>query len=211
MMLILSHRGYWKSDEEKNTPIAFKRAFSLGFGTELDVRDYCGRLVVSHDIPDSNSMDFKTLLEVYCEFDKGLFLAINIKADGLQEPLLDLLREYSIDHYFVFDMSVPDALGYLEHGLSTFTRESEFEVEPSLYEKADGVWMDEFRTPWITPQKIKHHLDNGRKICIVSPELHQMDHLARWRDYKTVSKNVGKGELMLCTDFPEEARRYFND
>ena len=86
-MLILSHRGYWKSTEEKNTPIAFEQAFSLGFGTELDVRDYCGKLVASHDIPDSISMDFKTLLEMYCEFDKGLFLAINIKADGLQKLL----------------------------------------------------------------------------------------------------------------------------
>ncbi|MCK5347159.1 MAG: hypothetical protein KAR20_27305, partial [Candidatus Heimdallarchaeota archaeon] len=109
-MLILSHRGCWKRDEEKNMPSAFKRSFNLGFGTELDVRDYCGRLVISHDIPDSESMDFKTLLEVYCEFDKGLSLAINIKADGLQKLLLDLLNEYQIENYFVFDMSVPDSL-----------------------------------------------------------------------------------------------------
>ena len=210
-MLILSHRGYWKRDEEKNTPIAFKRAFISGFGTELDIRDYCGRLVVSHDIPDLDSLDFRTFLEVYCEFDKVLFLAINIKADGLQKPLLDLLSDYHIEHYFVFDMSVPDALGYLNLGMKAFTRESEFERDPAFYEQANGVWMDEFRTPWITPQRIKHHLNNRKKICIVSPELHQMDHLARWKDYKAMSKNLDKGELMLCTDFPEEARRYFND
>ena len=210
-MLILSHRGCWEIDEEKNRLIAFKRSFSLGFGTELDLRDDRGVLVVSHDSPDSNSMDFKSLLEVYCEFDKGLFLAINIKADGLQKLLVDLLNEYQIENYFVFDMSVPDALGYLNLGMKAFTRESEFERDPAFYEQANGVWMDEFRTPWITPQRIKHHLNNRKKICIVSPELHQIDHLARWKDYKAVSRNVDKGELMLCTDFPEEARRYFND
>lgn len=210
-MLILSHRGYWKRDEEKNTPIAFRRSFSFGFGTELDVRDYCGRLVISHDIPDSVSMEFRSLLEVYCEFNKGLFLAINIKADGLQKLLLDLLNEYQIENYFVFDMAVPDALAYLNLQMKAFTRESEFETDPSFYEQADGVWMDEFRTRWITPQRIKHHLDNGKKICIVSPELHQMDHLVRWKDCKAMSKNLDKGELMLCTDSPEEARRYFND
>ena len=210
-MLILSHRGYWKSTEEKNTQIAFKRSFKLGFGTELDVRDYCGRLVISHDVPDSASMEFRSFLDEYCEFDKGLFLAINIKADGLQKMLLNLLNEYQIENYFVFDMSVPDALGYLNFGMKGFTRESEFETEPSLYERADGVWMDEFKISWITPQRIEHHLDNGKKICIVSPELHQMDHLSRWKTYKEVSKNLGKGKLILCTDYPEEARRYFND
>jgi hypothetical protein len=210
-MLILSHRGYWKRDKEKNTPSAFKRSFNSGFGTEVDVRDYCGRLVISHDIPDSTSMDFRDFLVIYSKYDYNLHLAINIKADGLQGLLLNLLNENQIENYFVFDMAVPDALGYLNLGMKVFTRESEFETEPSFYGQADGVWMDEFRTPWITPQKIKHHLDNSKKICIVSPELHQMDHLARWKDYKTVCRNLDKRELMLCTDFPEEARRYFND
>ncbi|MCK4809717.1 MAG: hypothetical protein KAS99_02120 [Candidatus Omnitrophica bacterium] len=210
-MVILSHRGCWKSTEEKNTTIAFKRTFSLGFGTELDLRDYCGGLVISHDIPGPNSMDFRDFLGVYSGYDPNLYLAINIKADGLQGLLLDLLNEYKVENYFIFDMAVPDALAYLYLQMEVFTRESEFETKPSFYEQADGVWMDQFRTPWIMPQRIKYHLDNGKKVCIVSPELHQMDHLARWKDYKAVSKNLDKGELMLCTDFPEEARRYFND
>ena len=210
-MLILSHRGYWKRDEEKNRPIAFKRSFNSGFGTEVDVRDYCGRLVISHDIPDSISMDFRNFLMIYSRYDSNLHLAINIKADGLQGLLLNLLSEYQIENYFVFDMSGPAALGYLNSGMKAFTRESEIETVPSFYEQADGVWMDEFKTFWITPQRIQYHVDNGKKVCIVSPELHQMDHLARWKDYKAVSRNLDKGKSILCTDFPEEARRYFND
>jgi len=108
-------------------------------------------------------------------------------------------------------MSVPDALGYLNPGMKVFTRESEIETVPSFYEQAGGVWMDEFTTSWITPQRIQYHMDNGKKVCIVSPELHQMDHLARWKDYKTVSRNLDTGEFILCTDFPEEARRWFDD
>ncbi len=210
-MLVLSHRGYWKKAEEKNTPVAFSRSFSLGFGTELDVRDYRGNLVVSHDIPDAMSMDLREFFVNYSKYDLNLCLAINVKADGLQSLLLNVLNEYQIENYFVFDMSVPDAMLYLDHQLKVFTRESEFEVEPSFYELADGVWMDEFRAPWITPQKIKHHLNNGKKVCIVSPELHQMDHLSRWKDYKSMSRNLAKSEIMICTDFPEEARRYFSD
>ena len=30
MMRVISHRGFWKSPEEKNQPVAFKRSFDLG-------------------------------------------------------------------------------------------------------------------------------------------------------------------------------------
>ena len=91
-MLILSHRGCWKRSEEKNTLAAFKRSFSSGFGVELDVRDYCGKLIISHNIPDSNSVDFSDFLKIYSEYSDKLYLAINIKSDGLQELLLKLLN-----------------------------------------------------------------------------------------------------------------------
>lgn len=35
-MRIIAHRGYWFSAQEKNTEVAFYRAFSMGFGTETD-------------------------------------------------------------------------------------------------------------------------------------------------------------------------------
>ena len=53
-MIILSHRGYWKDVNEKNQQVSFERSFSLGFGTETDIRDYKGELVISHDIADEN-------------------------------------------------------------------------------------------------------------------------------------------------------------
>ncbi len=210
-MVILSHRGYWKREEEKNRSVAFERSFNLGFAAELDLRDDRGALVVSHDMPGAGSMDFRSLLEVYCKFDKKLPLAINIKSGGLQRLLLGLLKEYRIENYFVFDMSVPDTLEYLNLGMKVFTRESEFEATPAFYEEADGVWMDEFTTSWITQKRIQSHLDNGKKVSIVSPELHHREHLARWKDYKALLKCLGEGKFMLCTDFPEEARSYFND
>ena len=210
-MIILSHRGYWKTDTEKNTKAAFIRSFDLGLGAELDVRDYCGRLVVSHDVPDSSSLNFEHLLEIYCNSGEGVLLAFNIKSDGLQDLILSILNEYSIENYFVFDMSVPDALGYMNVGLNTFTRESEYETQPAYYERADGIWMDEINNQWITEHRILQHSNNGKKVCIVSPELHNRNHLEKWRDYKAMNEIVDMSAIILCTDFPEEARRYFND
>ena len=210
-MRILSHRGYWKQLEEKNKGVAFNRSFSLGFGTELDVRDYCGKLVVSHDMADSTNLEFSKILEIYCEYDRNLCIAINIKADGLQGRLLSLLKKYNIENYFVFDMSIPDALGYLNNKMNMFTRQSEFEETPSLYDQADGVWMDEFNSHWITVREINRHLENGKSVCIVSPELHQRNHLSTWKDYKCLVNADNTDKLMLCTDYPEEARDFFYD
>jgi glycerophosphoryl diester phosphodiesterase len=210
-MIILSHRGYWKQIEERNSPEAFHRSFSLGFGTELDVRDYGGRLVVSHDPADSSSLDFESFLKIYCYYDKELYIAINVKADGLQPLLLGMLRVFDINNYFVFDMSIPDALGYLKCRMKTFTRESEFEINPAYYEQAEGIWMDEFNGHWITSERINYHLNNGKKVCIVSPELHGRPHLPAWKDYRLPVDASWVDDLMLCTDFPEEARRYFYD
>ena len=64
-MKILSHRGYWKAPIEKNTREAFVRSFALGFGTETDIRDYMGELVISHDIPRGGEINFDAFLVKY--------------------------------------------------------------------------------------------------------------------------------------------------
>lgn len=207
-MKILSHRGYWKEAQEKNSVVAMRRSFSLGFGTETDVRDYNGELVISHDIADSSSITFQKFLEIYCEYDKSLHLALNIKSDGLQLKLKEALAQQQISNYFLFDMSIPDSLGYLRNEVrNVFTRQSEYEKNPSFYEKANGVWLDSFEGDWFDNDLISAHLANGKMVCIVSPELHKRSHLESWKKYKFLSKEEN---LFLCTDFPEEARDFFN-
>ena len=63
-MEIISHRGYWKSVKEKNTEIAFSRSFALNYGTETDLRDCLGKLVISHDMPNGNEIYFDEFLSL---------------------------------------------------------------------------------------------------------------------------------------------------
>ena len=115
-MKILSHRGYWQKTSEKNSQIAFERSFSHSFGTETDIRDRCGQLVISHDMPDESAMSVDSFFSLYKSFQCDLPLALNIKADGLQTPLQNLLLHYEILNSFVFDMAVPDLKIYLDAG-----------------------------------------------------------------------------------------------
>ena len=208
-MLVLSHRGYWKETHEKNKPISFDRSFSLGFGTETDIRDYKGQLVISHDIADEKCISVKEMFNIYTKHDSTLPLALNIKADGLQIKLKELLQEYKIKNYFVFDMSVPDGLQYLRHNIKSFTRESEYETIPSFYDEACGIWLDEFQGHWINKEVIENHIKNNKQICIVSPDLHKREYKKEWQHYKEIEKELGIDNLMICTDYPEEAKEFF--
>ncbi len=206
-MPIISHRGYWKTAEEKNTTLAFERSFSMGFGTETDIRDYKGELVISHDIANESAISFRQFLDIYSQYDKNLCLALNIKADGLQAKIKEALEECQITNYFVFDMSVPDSLGYLKHNLNTFTRQSEYEQSPSFYEKSHGVWLDCFEGDWIDSDIITKHLSNHKMVCVVSPDLHKREYYPTWEKYKPICK---ENNFLLCTDYPEEAKKFFN-
>ena len=126
-MEVLSHRGFWKTAVEKNKAVAFRHSFELKVGIETDVRDSLGQLVISHDPPTGGEMLFEHFLGIYTEYGLSLPLALNIKSDGLQMALKDILNKYLVRNYFVFDMSIPDALLYKREDFNVFTRQSEYE------------------------------------------------------------------------------------
>jgi len=212
-LLILSHRGYWKQPHEKNAEAAFVRSFAHGFGTETDVRDANGRLVISHDppAPGADPLSFDAFCALYKRHgDDALPLALNVKADGLQTLLQSALNEHGITNYFAFDMAVPDGLAYLRTGLPVFTRRSEYEREAAFYDQATGVWLDGFAGEWFEQSDVASPLTDGKRVCLVSPELHGRAHRPFWQTlYGWGLPETAGDALMLCTDFPEEARAFF--
>lgn len=208
-ILILAHRGYWKTSDERNSLGAFERSFTMGCAVEMDIRDYQGLLVISHDIADKESAYLEDLFRSYRTMNSNVLLALNIKADGLQTSLEALIKKYQITNYFVFDMSIPDMIIYLKEGFNVFIRQSEFEKELPFYDEAVGVWMDCFENDWIQIEDIKFHLDNGKKVCLVSPELHRRDHVPFWERLGLLDKQASRN-VLLCTDYPEDGRRYFS-
>lgn len=205
-MIVLAHRGWWTHAGERNSMVAFERALSAGFGLEIDVRDQDGRLVISHDPPVGEVPELAVLLEMFDRHGRPAPLAINIKSDGLQAGLARLLAPLTERDFFVFDMSIPDTLGYLRAGLTVFTRQSEHEPVPALLDEAAGVWMDMFESDWVDAAAIRRHADLGLSVALVSPELHGRSHRDAWEAWRAAD---GPG-VMLCTDFPAEAKEFFH-
>jgi hypothetical protein len=205
-MNILAHRGLWDRPEERNTIASFKRAVKEGFGFESDVRDYLGNLVISHDIAGAEAPLFETALNTIDGTE--LTFAVNIKADGLF-PLLKAILPRRV-RSFAFDMSIPQTLVCRELGIRFFTRQSEYESSPCLYEDAAGVWLDAFvDDSWLTGEVIRHHLENGKEVVVVSPELHGREASTFWERLRDTGL-VGHTNMFLCTDLPRQAQAFFS-
>lgn len=210
-MHIISHRGYWKQTSEKNTEVAFRRSFSLGFGTETDLRDLNGEIVLSHDMPLIGAMTFKKFLEIFSEYDPKLPLALNVKADGLQHKIKELLASFpDVRNYFFFDMSIPDTLAYQRAELPFYSRRSEYESSSALDKHSSGIWLDGFHSVWYEEAFLQEFINENKKICIVSEDLHDRDAQAQWSSLK--KWNINKyNSFSICTDFPETCKAYFNE
>lgn len=203
-MKIISHRGFWHTPFEKNSETAFLRSFELGFGTETDVRDSLGKLVISHDMPRGEEMTLTTLLALMGK-DQQL-LAINIKADGLAKILRDTMLDYHRANWFVFDMSIPDTREHLAVGNPVFARMSEVEQKPVWFDRVEGVWLDSFDNEWFDLKLVYNLLSQGKSVCVVSSELHKRDHRELW-DMLLPMAEVE--QFILCTDFPAIAKNFF--
>lgn len=210
-MQILAHRGYCNSDIPANSPKAIKTALENGYGFESDVRDYMGNMVISHNIADDSCQNAEEIFQWLAEYDDKYCFAINIKADGLKDILKEYLRKYNIKNYFLFDMSVPQMVEFAEMGLWFYTRQSEYETCPVMYEQAAGVWVDGFkRIDWITEELLRKHILCGKQVCIVSPDLHgKSDYQLFWNDLK--NWNLDFSNVLLCTDHPDKAREFFKN
>lgn len=207
-MKIICHRGMWESKEEQNTKKALLRSLVFGFGFETDIRDVDKKLVVCHDAFGISSLPLDEVLEELSLYKDHPLIALNIKADGLSSKLEEKINHYKISNYFVFDMSLPETLNYFKKNLKVFLRLSEYETFPNLFEACEGIWLDCFKSEWYDMSLVYKILDAGKKVCLVSPELHGRSEITLWsrlRDEKLCRNN----NIFICTDKPVKAMEFF--
>lgn len=207
-MEILSHRGFWLHPEERNLEVAFQRSFHLGIGTETDLRDHDGEIVVAHDPPNGSTLPFRRLLDIMD--GRNLKLALNIKADGLANDIREILNEYGHNNYFTFDMSLPEQVRQIDAGLTVFTGLSDIQRHAPLLETSAGIWVDCFKSDWYDASIIDGFLESGKEICLVSAELHKREPLHQWSIIRNM-RHLSNNKVMICTDRPLEAKSYFGE
>lgn len=160
-MLIISHRINTSASLLK-TPVRF--------GVEIDIRSNENQLILQHD-PFLPGETFSDWLKNY----KHAFLILNVKEEGLEKAVTELLKKYGITNYFFLDQSFPFLIKSANQGETRCAvRYSEFEsidTVLSLSGKVNWVWADCFTQYPLTKSSEEKLHQHQFKLCLVSPEL----------------------------------------
>ena len=150
--------------------INFLKTVPKEFGVEVDIRSFNNKVIISHE-PLLNGVEF----EEWISFFEHDFLILNIKEEGLEKYLLDILKKHKIENFFFLDQSFPFLVKTIKSGETRCAiRISEFESIYSAYNLAgmiEWVWIDYFNTFPLNQSDFICLKKLGYKICIVSPEI----------------------------------------
>jgi hypothetical protein len=153
------------------------------YGVEIDVRDYGNRLILQHD-PFKDGED----LEAYLKSYRHRLIIFNIKSEGIEPRVQELIKKYRIKDYFFLDSSFPMIYNLSASGEKNIAvRFSEFEgldTVLALEGRVDWVWVDCFNRLPIDEENYRLIKGAGFKLCLVSPELQgRSGEIEPYRDY----------------------------
>ena len=223
MTAILVHRANLKGPRSviENSLAACADALAAGFGLETDLRrDASGAFYISHDPQPRTPVNS---LEAYTKLFRqypAAELAINVKELGYEPALIELMRSGDLgarSFYFDFELLEPKSPGAAQRKIKSLPGGAAVRLASRLSDRgeplaqclaipAEVVWGDEFDTLWLTEADARAVRAAGRLLYMISPEIHGFDLATmrrRWADFKAW------GIDGLCTDFPIEAREFF--
>jgi hypothetical protein len=138
-------------------------------GIEIDLRTLEGQIILQHE-PFLEGENFKSWLQMW----NGQEIILNIKEEGLEEIILEILEVFNVKNYFFLDQSFPFVVKTLRTGNKNIAvRVSDIEsIETALALECNWVWLDCFSGDWRYLLDVVPVLSSqGKRTCLVSPEL----------------------------------------
>ena len=221
---ILAHRANLDgpAPQAENSLGLVSRALALGFGLETDLRRGDGqRFYINHDAaPVTPTNALEAFTPIFARHPVAL-LAINVKELGYEAELVRLQASGffgTAGFYFDFELLEPATPGQSQRKIRAFAHGARTRLAARISDRcesleqclsipAQSVWADEFDGAWLTFEHIQALRSAGRRVIVVSPELHgrgKADRLRRWADFKKWSVDG------ICTDFSIDADKFFN-
>ena len=180
----------------------------LGVPVEVDIHAYGDRIVVQHDAM-KDGPDFCDWLDAAGR----RFAILNIKEEGIENKVLKMAENSSLEDFFLLDISFPALIRMVRSGEKRLAlRVSEYEnynVALKLTNKIGWIWLDCFDGFPLNKSECEGLVGSGAKICLVSPELHgphrtQEDILA----FKSLLQDYAFPIEAVCTKQPELWRSF---
>ena len=172
------------------------------YGVELDLRSHGQDIIIHHD-PFVAGERFDEWLTHY---GHGT-LILNVKEEGLEGRLIEMMRERGIDDYFFLDQSFPFLVKWADKGeRRCAVRVSEFEsidTAMMLAGRVDWVWVDCFTRFPIDGEQAARLQSAGFKLCLVSPELQGRDAEVAVPALRALLQARGITAQAVCTKRPD--------
>jgi hypothetical protein len=154
----------------RTNTIAELQALSDDCAIEFDLRDSNCEIIVTHD-PFTTGPRF-------ADFAQHLgqrFCIVNIKSEGIEWKVLDILNQNGIEDFFFLDCSIPMIHKLVQSGEHRIAvRYSEYEPLESVLRwrhKVRWVWVDSFRQFQLSSKDAQSIDQANMQLCLVSPEL----------------------------------------
>ena len=136
------------------------------YGIEIDIRNSSSGLILSHEPANSGEM-FNEYLENY----NNKLLIANIKESGIEDEVIEMIKEKNIENFFLLDVEFPYIYQNFQINkeyLSTrFSKYESIESVKNLINKVSWLWVDTYSDFKIN--KTSAEIMKNFKICIVSP------------------------------------------
>lgn len=191
-MKLIAHR--------RNT-LAELRATPIEYGVEVDIRSVGERLIIHHD-PFVDGEDFIAWLAHY----RHGTLILNVKEEGLERRLLNLMAERGIGDFFFLDQSFPFLIKTARQGeRRCAVRVSEFESIETVLMLAgmvDWVWADCFSRFPLSGAEARKLKALGFRLCLVSPELQGRNGAQEIPEMRALLRQEEISPDAVCTKLP---------
>ncbi|MBF0175272.1 MAG: hypothetical protein HQL63_00270 [Magnetococcales bacterium] len=172
------------------------------FGVEVDLRSRGSELILHHD-PFVSGERFETWLDDY----NHRLLILNVKEEGLEQALLEIMAQRGIHDFFFLDQSFPFLLKTARSGETRCAvRVSEFETVATalaLGGMVDWVWVDCFTRFPLTEHDVRQLGEARFKLCLVSPELQGRFDPEEIRSLRATLQSMHLSPAAVCTKFPQ--------
>ena len=170
------------------------------FGVEIDLRSQKKDIYLHHE-PFKKGELFSKWIKNY----NHKLIILNVKEEGLEKPILKILRKNKINNFFFHDQTFSSMLKNMSK-TKVSIRYSDFEELKKtdiLFKKIKWLWVDNFNKLEIDKKLYKLLKRKKVKICLVSPELVKR---SRLNEIKKIILFLRKNKIIVdavCTKRPE--------
>jgi len=196
MIEIFSHRIIFNGIENSVESIPYYK--KLGIGIELDLRYNNNQVYISHD-PTNKGKLFE---EVCKQCDKSeIRMALHIKEKEVINPVIKILKEYSIKNYFLFDTENFEYSKSVDNEkIAQYVNEKEKNIKRKI------LWCDESQQQWYSKEIIKNLQQKNKLIYVMSLEV--VKKCNKKEMYFEWERLINLGVNGICTKHPEELMRF---